>query len=111
MPSDDYVNDIMSDNFDNGCFMFEDSTLLVNNSMFNNNNGKSIMSLSRSDESYYSGNMISTQLSINNIAVNDGIGNSFLFLYNLTDGDYLNVTNSGFESKYYEYILYMTSSH
>ena len=59
--SNDYVNDVISDNFDDGCFMFEDSTLLVNNSVFNNNNGKFIMSLSRSAESYYSGNMISTQ--------------------------------------------------
>ena len=42
--------------------------------------------------------MISTQLSINNIVLNDGIGNSFSFLFNLTDGNYLNVTNSEFES-------------
>ena len=45
-------------------------------------------------------------IQFDNINATGGIGNTFLFVSNMTNGDSIEITNSDFDSPYYEFIMY-----
>ena len=100
------------DNYNNisNCIKISDSAVTIKDSQFSNNDAPLIIGIERTEESYYDAKLNGTVIDIEDITVTNGVGESFLFLLNFTNGDVMSIKDSLFDSPNYASILYATSS-
>ena len=80
----------------------------MSKSNFTNNNGSFIISISRSNESIQL--ITSTNLCLNDIALNNDNSNTFLYFYDMRNNDLITIDDSLITSSVLDYGIYLASS-
>ena len=103
-------NSIVSNVFDGGCVFMQDCSVSIEDSEFLDNLGSFILSFSRyGAESRDLSNLVSKNICILSIVELNDVGNGFLYIYNRTNDDYIDVIDGNFGSDSIEYTFYMIS--
>ena len=92
------------------CMYFQDLSIIVTNVVFSDNQGSFIVNMDRNDKSIDTEKIESQNLFIGSLVLSNDIGNTFLFVSNLSFNDSVSTINCEFDSFKLECIAYIISA-